>query len=135
MPTGHHKSLKRKVHGIVDQISDDFSDFSLSSPATKIRRLHGELPPIVEEHEQEEHEPLPNEERALVLFKPFLPHSPDYNNSSFSLTLNSDLISQIKTSMSFFLNYGIVNLLLLLLRLILILILINCRSSFVVKTM
>jgi hypothetical protein len=36
---GHYKSLKRKVDGVVNHITDDFSDFSLSSPATKIRRL------------------------------------------------------------------------------------------------
>jgi len=34
--SGHYKLLKRKLDGTVDQ---DFSDFSLSSPATKIRRL------------------------------------------------------------------------------------------------
>ncbi|KAK7358459.1 hypothetical protein VNO77_00387 [Canavalia gladiata] len=76
--------------GGVDEVGDDFSDFSLSSPATKIRRLDAELPPIVEE---EEPLPLPNQERALVLFKPFV-HSP----SSFSLTLHSDLLSGIKNN-------------------------------------
>ncbi|XP_027343624.1 uncharacterized protein LOC113856136 isoform X2 [Abrus precatorius] len=48
--------------------------------------LDAELPPIVEE---EEPLPLPNQERALVLFKP---------PSSFSLTLNSHLISAIKNN-------------------------------------
>ncbi|KAK7318008.1 hypothetical protein RJT34_02705 [Clitoria ternatea] len=82
-------ALKRK--GGVDEIGGDFSDFSLSSPATKIRRLDAELPPIVEEDE-----PLPlppNEERALVLFKPLL-HSP----SPFSVTLDSHLMSGIKNN-------------------------------------
>ncbi|KAJ1408162.1 hypothetical protein SESBI_23693 [Sesbania bispinosa] len=85
------KLLKRKVG--VNEISDDFSDFSLSSPATKIRRLDAGLPPIVEEEEPSlPLHPHQNEERALVLFKP-LPHSP---SSSFSLTLDSDLLSEIK---------------------------------------
>ncbi|KAB5551945.1 hypothetical protein DKX38_009256 [Salix brachista] len=44
------KMLKRKE---VDEVSDDFSDFSLSSPARKIRRLvlGADLPPIIEEEE------------------------------------------------------------------------------------
>ncbi|XP_058736035.1 uncharacterized protein LOC131608123 [Vicia villosa] len=90
----HYNFLKRKATGTVDQISHDFSDFSLSSPATKIRRLDAELTPIVEE-EEEENEPLTvsNDERAIVLFKPSLHSSP-----SFSLTLNSDLISGIKNN-------------------------------------
>ncbi|GAU11797.1 hypothetical protein TSUD_75480 [Trifolium subterraneum] len=88
---GHYKSLKRKVDGVVNHIADDFSDFSLSSPATKIRRLDAELPPIAEEDGELLH--APNDERALVLFKPIV-HSP----SSFSLTLNSDLISEIKNN-------------------------------------
>ncbi|KAK2385326.1 hypothetical protein QL285_072571 [Trifolium repens] len=88
---GHYKSLKRKVDGVVNHITDDFSDFSLSSPATKIRRLDAELPPIIEEDDEILN--APNDERALVLFKPIV-HSP----SSFSLTLNSDLISEIKNN-------------------------------------
>lgn len=88
--SGHYKLLKRKLDGTVDQIGDDFSDFSLSFPATKIRRLDPELPPIVEE--EGESLPVPNDERALVLFKPMNLHSP----SNFSFTLSSDLISQIK---------------------------------------
>lgn len=94
MEGGFPLRLKRKdLHGV----SDDFSDFSLSSPARKIRRLDVELPPIIEEEECDipidfEHsvpneprfdgtstggikiEELPsepsNEERAIVLFKP-----------------------------------------------------------------
>eukprot|EP00258_Populus_trichocarpa_P005310 XP_002308091.1 uncharacterized protein LOC7474706 [Populus trichocarpa] len=44
------KMLKRKE---VDEVSDDFSDFSLSAPARKIRRLvlGADLPPIIEEEE------------------------------------------------------------------------------------
>ncbi|RDX78307.1 hypothetical protein CR513_41437, partial [Mucuna pruriens] len=111
-----HKLLKRK--GIVDEVHDDFP---LASPATKIRRLvstsslnyslsttnqptlflyylpinyDAELPPIVEEEEPLPLPlPLPNEERALVLFKP-LAHSPP----SFSLTLDSDLMSEIRNN-------------------------------------
>lgn len=90
--SGHFKLLKRKLDGTVVQIGDDFSDFSLSSPATKIRRLDPELPPIVEE--EGESLPVPNDERALVLFKPMNLHSP----SDFSLTLSSDLISHIKNN-------------------------------------
>ncbi|KAK6126634.1 hypothetical protein DH2020_039620 [Rehmannia glutinosa] len=89
-------SLKLKRKDLED-VNDDFSDFSLSSPARKIRRLDAELPPIIEEEECEtpiafEHtmlheqsfvndssggikiEELPNvpsnEEKAIVLFKP-----------------------------------------------------------------
>ncbi|KAJ9550553.1 hypothetical protein OSB04_014598 [Centaurea solstitialis] len=40
--------LKRKD---LDEVNDDFCDFSLSSPARKIRRLDAELPPIIEEEE------------------------------------------------------------------------------------
>ncbi|KGN65518.1 uncharacterized protein LOC101205533 [Cucumis sativus] len=43
--------MKRKD---LDQINDDFSDFSLSSPARKIRRLDVGLPPIIEEEEPPE---------------------------------------------------------------------------------
>ncbi|CAK7345558.1 unnamed protein product [Dovyalis caffra] len=91
------KMLKRKE---VDEVSDEFSDFSLSAPARKIRRLvlDADLPPIIEEEEgstvsvgfvgeeeekkqgmQIEELMMPessssassdNEERAIVLFKP-----------------------------------------------------------------
>ncbi|PIN18166.1 hypothetical protein CDL12_09163 [Handroanthus impetiginosus] len=111
--------LKRKD---LEDVNDDFSDFSLSSPARKIRRLDAELPPIKEEEESDipmafeplaqEHgtdsnpsgglkiEELPNlpdnEERAIVLFKPIntspLSHSP----SNFSVSVNPDLISGLK---------------------------------------
>ncbi|GAB4838263.1 hypothetical protein Ancab_027792 [Ancistrocladus abbreviatus] len=50
MATHLLKKMKRKD---LDKVNDDFSDFSLSSPARKIRRLDAELPPIVEEEETE----------------------------------------------------------------------------------
>lgn len=37
----------------MEEVNDDFSDFSLSSPATKIRRLDGELACMSEEEEME----------------------------------------------------------------------------------
>lgn len=78
------KKMKRKDHEFdLDHVSDDFSDFSLSSPARKIRRLDAELPPIIEEEEadvvldralseQGSFVELvePNDERAIVLFNP-----------------------------------------------------------------
>lgn len=112
--------LKRKD---LEDVNDDFSDFSLSSPATKIRRLDAELPPIMEEDEfdiplgfgklipQENFandlrkvrgpiiEELPvepeNEERAIVLFKP-MNTSLLHSPSAFSLSVDSDLISGFK---------------------------------------
>ncbi|KAL1364172.1 hypothetical protein AAHE18_03G199000 [Arachis hypogaea] len=95
-----YKLLKRKG---IDHVPDDFYDFPLSSPATKIRRLDGELPPIAEvelEHEQPlpisaeaeaDASPPPNAERALVIFKPLM-----HSSSPFSLTLDSDLLSRFK---------------------------------------
>jgi len=89
--------LKRKD---IDQVNDDFSDFSLSSPATKIRRLDAELPPIIEEEEPF----VENHEKAIVLFNPFL--HPNLHNhlrspSTLSLSLNSDLISGFKSKHQF----------------------------------
>ncbi|KAL6519273.1 hypothetical protein OROGR_018593 [Orobanche gracilis] len=109
--------LKRKDP---EDVNDDFSDFYLSSPARKIRRLDAEFQPIVEEDECEvpigfDHcllqkqspssgtkggiriEELPtvpiNEEKAIVLFNPnTLPRSP----SSFSVSVNPHLISSFK---------------------------------------
>ncbi|THU57597.1 hypothetical protein C4D60_Mb03t05190 [Musa balbisiana] len=92
-----HGKLKRKD---LEDVYDDFAEFSLSSPARKIRRLDAELPPIMEEGEPTStlvynHQlpqgnisssdmqtsgsvvseamsgyPLDNEERAIVLYKP-----------------------------------------------------------------
>lgn len=104
--------MKRKE---LEEVNDDFSDFSLSSPARKIRRLDAELPPIMEEEEhdvpvefeqllpekqventREEVDGIPlNAERAIVLFKPVnspLMQSP----SKFSVSVDSDIISGFK---------------------------------------
>ncbi|ESQ44523.1 hypothetical protein EUTSA_v10003466mg [Eutrema salsugineum] len=89
--------MKRKD---IDRAKEEFSDFSLSSPARKIRRLDVKFPPIIEEEEtdvamqetgaEEEHEPAPvNEERAIVLFKPLHYHQPP----SGQLYADRDLIS------------------------------------------
>ncbi|KAI3962942.1 hypothetical protein MKX01_029753 [Papaver californicum] len=109
--------MKRKD---LEEVSDEFSDFSLSSPARKIRRLDAELSPIMEEpigydqmmpEEEQRVSPiipveeveddviivpcLENEERAIVLYKPM--NSPSLNSlSSFEVTVNSDLIASIK---------------------------------------
>nr|XP_043627653.1 uncharacterized protein LOC122599240 [Erigeron canadensis] len=113
--------LKRK-----QQINDD--DFSLSSPATKIRRLDAELPPIIEEEEMvnpmvfEQPElyqdtfveqavrgsPIAidelsgsfpvNEERAIVLYDPTNNMPALQTRSPFSVTVNSDFLSRIKNS-------------------------------------
>ncbi|XWS52295.1 hypothetical protein CRYUN_Cryun11dG0056000 [Craigia yunnanensis] len=83
--------LKRKD---IDQVNDDFSNFSLSSPATKIRRLDADLPPIIEEEES-----FPeNQEKAIVLFNPILLHNPHLlrSPSTLSISLSSDLISGFK---------------------------------------
>ncbi|GMY35142.1 hypothetical protein FCV25MIE_30384 [Fagus crenata] len=113
------KKMKRKDLEL-DEFSDDFSDFSLSSPARKIRRLDAELPPIMEEEEAEigvveeakavENEdlellsapPIPNnEEKAIVLFKhvnaPFLQHSP----SNLSFSVDCHIISGFKKNQFF----------------------------------
>ncbi|KAK8595810.1 hypothetical protein V6N13_000497 [Hibiscus sabdariffa] len=86
--------LKRKD---IDQINDDFSDFSLSSPATKIRRLDADLPPIIEEDSFPE-----NHERAIVLFNPN-PLLLDPNQAPPPPTpffsLRSDLISGFKNQL------------------------------------
>lgn len=103
----------------LDDVNNEFSNFSLYSPARKIRRLDVELSPIIEEEEpvvsvglsQLEQEgsggsttrrgvvieELPivqdNEERALVVFKPRttrLPRSPS------NFTVDPSLISGFK---------------------------------------
>ncbi|XP_028790071.1 uncharacterized protein LOC114746047 isoform X1 [Neltuma alba] len=86
--------MKRKV----DQ------DFSISSSATKIRRLDADLPPIEEPEVAQQPPIIPevpspaseNQERALVLFKP-VNHSPLFSPSSFSFTVDSDIVSAINT--------------------------------------
>ncbi|CAN1159550.1 hypothetical protein LINPERPRIM_LOCUS22247 [Linum perenne] len=103
-----------------DLVADDFSDFSLSSPALKIRRLDAEsLPPMMDEDGSpatydhsatfpedgaaaapvvEMGESVPptqseNLERALVLFRPvnILPTS--CSQSNYSVALDSQLLS------------------------------------------
>lgn len=96
-----------------EEVYDEFSEFSLYSPARKIRRLDAELPPIMEEEDQAvpllmpeelavsemvDAEPPPlNEERALVLYKPMnspliLSHSP----TNLSFRVNPDLVDGLK---------------------------------------
>ncbi|KAG9449309.1 hypothetical protein H6P81_009274 [Aristolochia fimbriata] len=98
-----------------EEVYDDFSDFSLSSPARKIRRLDAELPPIMEEEEPmippvfdqhipeeqprapvviEELPPAPlNEERALVLYKPMAaPFLQSPTTSGLSFKVHTQLI-------------------------------------------
>ncbi|GMH17952.1 hypothetical protein Nepgr_019793 [Nepenthes gracilis] len=112
---GHlSKKMKRKD---LDEVSDEFSDFSLSSPARKIRRLDAGLPPIIEEEEAEipldfdqpltidvEEQPtlpvieeLPSvpqkEDRAIVLFKSM--NSPLFQCPS-SFSLDPGLLSNFK---------------------------------------
>ncbi|CAL1357594.1 unnamed protein product [Linum trigynum] len=101
----------------LDFARDDFSDFSLSAPALKIRRLAAEsLPPIMEEEGAEvvpamyeadspmvsmedTVPPLPpsaeteNLERALVVYKPANFHRPYYSPSSLSVALDSGILS------------------------------------------
>ncbi|KAF8118978.1 hypothetical protein N665_0001s0036 [Sinapis alba] len=87
--------MKRKE---IDRVNDDFSDFSLSSPATKIRRLDLDLPPIMEEEvvdmplvmEEEIQSSSENEERAIVLFKPLPQHHQPH------LFVDRSLISGLK---------------------------------------
>ncbi|TXG48671.1 hypothetical protein EZV62_024546 [Acer yangbiense] len=107
------KIMKRKELDL-DDVSDDLHEFSLSSPARKIRRLNAQLPPIMEEEKEQEvvgeissSSPSPvyeemvsdpaNQERALVLYKPVnsppLLHSP----SNVSVHLDSlNLVSDFK---------------------------------------
>ncbi|KAF5813447.1 hypothetical protein HanRHA438_Chr03g0109421 [Helianthus annuus] len=100
-------NLKRKD---LEEVNHDFSDFSLSSPPTKMRRLDAELPQIIEEEEMAnpvafgQPEPsqtiddlsgiLPvNEERAIVLYDP----APLLQTRSpFTISVNSDFLSGFK---------------------------------------
>ncbi|KAK2658666.1 hypothetical protein Ddye_005199 [Dipteronia dyeriana] len=104
------KIMKRKELDL-DDVSDDLHEFSLSSPARKIRRLNAQLPPIIEEEKELEvvvemssspvyeemvSDPV-NQERALVLYRPVnsppLLHSP----SNVSVHLDSlNLVSDFK---------------------------------------
>ncbi|CAE6199921.1 unnamed protein product [Arabidopsis arenosa] len=100
MEENERLSMKRKDF---DRVNDEFSDFSLSSPARKIRRLDVDLPPIMEEEEIDlpmqdtsaeeiELEPV-NNDRAIVLFKPLHYQHP---SSSGNLFVDRDLISGFK---------------------------------------
>ncbi|CAG7883166.1 unnamed protein product [Brassica rapa] len=85
--------MKRKE---IDRVNDDFSDFSLSSPASKIRRLDLDLPPIMEEEVvMEDHDRIQsspqNQERAIVLFKP-----PPQHHHQPHLFVDRSLISGLK---------------------------------------
>ncbi|XP_010467131.1 PREDICTED: uncharacterized protein LOC104747230 [Camelina sativa] len=78
--------MKRKD---IERVNNDFSDFSLSSPARKIRRLDLDLPPIMEEDEIKS---VPvNEERAIVLYKPLQ----QYHHQPH-LFVDTDLVSGLK---------------------------------------
>ncbi|KAF9617532.1 hypothetical protein IFM89_037344 [Coptis chinensis] len=115
--SGYSWSLKMKRKELED-VYDDFSDFSLSSPARKIRRLDADLPPIMEEEDQLgipvdiemptvsrqiiEQEPL-NEERALVLYKPV--NTSPLQLSDLSITVNGDLFPGLKNG-SFWSGYS-----------------------------
>ncbi|KAL5767393.1 hypothetical protein ACOSQ2_014176 [Xanthoceras sorbifolium] len=98
------KMMKRKELDL-DEVSDELHDFSLSSPARKIRRLNAQLPPIMEEEKEQEvlvemspsspvyegmvAEPVSdpvNEERAIVLYKPV--NSPALLQSPSNVTVN-----------------------------------------------
>lgn len=121
MDTYYSLKMKRKD---LEDVYDEFSDFSLSSPARKMRRLDAELPPIIEEVEEPEIpiaieqpatypsfgsnavnrglviEELPsvpeNEERAIVLFKPMNTH-PVHSPSNFSVKVDPQFINGFKS--------------------------------------
>lgn len=97
--------MKRKE---LDEAYDEFFEFSLNSPAQKIRRLDAEIPPVAEENpaiqfppEQQMSELSPeiidselrvNEERAIVLYNPA--DSPFEAN--YSIRVDSKLINGLK---------------------------------------
>ncbi|THU43766.1 hypothetical protein C4D60_Mb02t00220 [Musa balbisiana] len=109
------RKVKRKDF---EEAYDEFAEFSLSSPAPKIRRLDSELMPIVEEVEpaltpaSNQHQsqgiisadvssmneampaiPSNNEERAIVLYKPVeAPLILSSGRTNVSLQISSDLI-------------------------------------------
>lgn len=107
--------MKRKGY---DEVYEDFSDLSLCGPATKIRRLDAELPPIIEERcpirgsviepqflngdiddlvpdvasvmKKADFPPTLNEERALVLYKPV------HSQYASSLKMDPELLIGLK---------------------------------------
>ncbi|KAK9192784.1 hypothetical protein WN944_003477 [Citrus x changshan-huyou] len=94
------KMMKRKEFD-VDDVSDELHDFSLTSPARKIRRLNAQLPPIMEEEREQEILPVPvavessdsdaDKAKAIVLYKP-----PFQTQSSPNLSVSLDLVSGFK---------------------------------------
>ncbi|KAM7273719.1 hypothetical protein ACFE04_028383 [Oxalis oulophora] len=86
--------LKRKE---IDDINEDFSDFSLSSPALKIRRLDVDLPPIMEQVVEVEEDAL-NQERAIVLFNPSPTNQINTNNFTLSVHPHHLIISPYNTT-------------------------------------
>ncbi|KAL0346868.1 UNVERIFIED_CONTAM: Isoamylase 1, chloroplastic [Sesamum calycinum] len=109
--------LKMKRRKDVEDVSDDFAEFSLSPRSWKIPRLDAELPPIPEEEETdvpvafEQSQPRErrlgsnvirsskahelrsgpeDEERAIMLFEPI------NTTSNFSVSVDPDLISGLK---------------------------------------
>ncbi|XP_049405865.1 uncharacterized protein LOC125869335 [Solanum stenotomum] len=118
-----YNTLKMKRKDLED-VYDEFSEFSLSSPARKIRRLDADLPPIIEEVEEPEIpiafeqaatypsfgsnavnrglviEELPsvpeNEERAIVLFKP-MNTQPMHSPSNFSVKVDPQFLNGFKS--------------------------------------
>ncbi|EOA31489.1 hypothetical protein CARUB_v10014675mg [Capsella rubella] len=84
--------MKMKKRKDIDRVNNDFSDFSLSSPANKIRRLDLDLPPIMEEDEIKSVSSV-NEERAIVLYKPLRYH---HQRCSGDFFVDSDFVSGLK---------------------------------------
>ncbi|KAJ9130712.1 hypothetical protein P3X46_034159 [Hevea brasiliensis] len=111
MAGGYFPSIKMKRKEL-DDVSDDFSDFSLSSPARKIRRLDAELPPIMEEEEADIHPMVGvtsgvegeakdlssglNQEKAIVVFKPVHTNPLLHSSSNFSVSVDSNFFSGFK---------------------------------------
>ncbi|KAJ0523230.1 hypothetical protein HanRHA438_Chr10g0468851 [Helianthus annuus] len=104
--------MKRKDAG---EVNDDFFDFTLSSPALKIRRLDAEFAPIIDQQDSlnsvefgqsMESSPIAidelkssvpvNEERAIVLFNP-KDNTPSLQpRIPFSISTGSDFLSRFK---------------------------------------
>ncbi|KAI3803204.1 hypothetical protein L1987_31353 [Smallanthus sonchifolius] len=115
--------MKRKD---ADEVNHDFFDFTLSSPALKIRRLDAEFAPVIDEQEtlnsmelgqsmplqdnfmEQSMESSPiandelrssvpvNEERAIVLFNPMNNTRSLQSPISFSISADSDFLSRFK---------------------------------------
>ncbi|KAK3229603.1 hypothetical protein Dsin_001484 [Dipteronia sinensis] len=114
------KNMKRKELDL-DDVSDDLHEFSLSSPARKIRRLNAQLPPIMEEEKEQEvvckmssssSSPSPvyeemvsdpvNQERALVLYKPV--NSPPLLHSPPNVSVHLDSLNLVSDFKKVFLR-------------------------------